>query len=83
MHSPLPIEAEPLAVPPDDRLGLNNCEGMTPVLPDAGQHDPSETVASLQADPGSRALQDRELVAQREVLKGEALAGAKYRPEQV
>jgi hypothetical protein len=39
-------------------------------------------VAFLQADPGSRALQEIELVAQSEVLKGEALSGSKYRAEQ-
>ena len=54
-----------------------------PVPPDAGKHDPYETVAFLQADPGSRALQDIELVAQSEVLKGEALSGSKSRAEQV
>ena len=80
---PPPIETEPLAVPPDDRLGLNNGERFAPVPPDAGKHDPYEAVAFLQADPGSRALQDIELVAQSEVLKGEALSGSKYRPEQV
>jgi len=33
---------------------------------------------SLQVDPGSRASQNIELVAQSEVLKGEALSGSKY-----
>ena len=61
---PPPIEAESLAVPRDDRFGTNDGEGMTPVLPDVGKHDPYEAVAFLQADPGSRALQDIELVTQ-------------------
>jgi len=80
---PSPKETEALAVPPDDRLGLNNRERVAPVPPDAGKHDPEEAVSSPQADPGSRALQDIELVVQSDVLKGEALSGSKYRAEQV
>ncbi len=57
-------------MPPDDRLGLNDGEGFAPVPPDAGKNDPYEAVAFPQADPGSGALQDIELVAQSEVLEG-------------
>jgi hypothetical protein len=80
---PSPIETKPLAVPLEDRLGLNNGERFAPVPPDAGEHDPYEAVAFLQADPGTRALQHMELVAKSEVLKGEALSGPKYRAKQV
>lgn len=45
--------------------------------------DPEKTqVAFLQADPGSRASQHIELVAQREVLKVEALSRSEYPAEQ-
>ena len=80
---PPPIVAESLAVPSDDSFGTNNGERIAPVLPDAGKHDQYEAVAFLQADPGSEALQDIELMTQSEVLKGEALSGSKYRAEQV
>jgi hypothetical protein len=80
---PSPIETEPLAVPAEDRLGLNDGERFAPVPPDAGKNDPNEAIALLQADPRTRALEDIELVAQSEVLKGEALSGSKYRAEQV
>ena len=78
---PSPIETKALAVPPDDRLGLNNREWLAPVPPDAGKHDPEEAVAILQADPGSRALQDIELVVQSEILKGKATSGSEERFE--
>jgi hypothetical protein len=47
------------------------------------RHRPDEAVAFHQADPGSRALQDMELVAQSEVLEGGALSGSTRRAEQV
>ena len=80
---PPPVETEPLAVPPDHRFRLNNDEGTTPVLPDAGEDHPEEAIAFLQADPGPRALQDMELVPQGEILEGEAMSGSKCRAEQV
>ena len=66
-----------MAVPADDSLGLYDGERITPVLPDAGKNDPQKAVAILEANPGSRALQDMELVARSEVLEGEALPGSK------
>ena len=70
-------------MPPEDRLRLDNDPRFAPVPPDAGAHDPDEEVAHLQADPRTRTWQDMELVAQREVLEGEALSGSECREGQV
>ncbi len=80
---PPPIETESLAVSPDDLRRLNDGERFAPVAPDVGKNYPYEAVAFLQADPGTRVLQDIELVASCEVLKNEALSGSKHRAEQV
>ena len=69
-------------MPTDDRLGANDGERFSPVPPDSGKNDPDEAVAILEADPGSRALQDIELVVQREVLKHQGVLGSKYQAEQ-
>ena len=61
----------------------NDGERIAPVSPDAGKHDPEEAVALLQADPRSGALQDIELVAQREVFECQSSPGSKQRAEQV
>ncbi len=78
---PSPIEPKSLAVPADDSLGLYDRERFTPVPQDAGKNDPEKAVAILEANTGSRALQDMELMAQSEVLEGEALSGSKPRSE--
>ncbi len=68
---PSPVQLEAFAVPPDDRLGLHDGERVSPVLPDLGQEHPEESIAVLQAGPLGRALKDRNLLPQREILKGQ------------
>ena len=80
---PPPEHAESLAVPVNDRLGLNYGERFAPRLPDAGKHDPEEAVAFLQADSRPGALKDIELVAQSEVFQRQGLSRSKHRAEQV
>ena len=68
---PSPIQLEAFAVPPDDRLGLHDGEYLGPVRPDPGQQGPEESVALLQMRTFDRALQDRDLLPQCEIFKGQ------------
>ncbi len=73
---PGPVQPEPFSVPPDDRLGLHDGERVSPVLPDLGQEHPEESIAVLQAGPFGGALKDRNLLSEREILKGELAVGS-------
>jgi hypothetical protein len=64
-----PAAAEPFAVPPQDRLWLNDHQGGAPFPPRFGEHDPKEAIswAELRAFTGTR--QRRQLLSKREVLE--------------
>ena len=48
---PSPVEAKPSPVPPDDGLGLDDGQRMSPVGPDSGQYDPQRSIPIGQAGP--------------------------------
>ena len=58
-------------MPSDDGLGLHHGQSTGPVLPDLGQEHPEESIALLQAGPLGAALKDRNLLSEREILKGQ------------
>src|SRR4051812_34481799 len=67
---PRPEEAKCVAVPRNDCFGLDDDQRRTPVLPDAGQPDPQETVGSLEPWALLRgALKDVDLMPQCNVLE--------------
>src|ERR1019366_8403037 len=67
---PGPEETKALAMPRNDRVGLDNSQNRTPVAPDAGQQDPQKTVPWGQLGTFSRgALKYDDLVAQSQVLQ--------------
>ena len=72
---PGPVQPETLSVPSDDGVGLHHDQATGPVLPEPGQQHPQESVALLQIGTLDTALQNGDLMAQREVLKGQASAG--------
>ena len=66
---PFPEHAEPLAVPADDCLGLNDDKGVLPAWPQARKENPEKTVERTKARPWSFPLEDRQLLAERDVFQ--------------
>jgi hypothetical protein len=57
-------------VPGDDRVGLDQDEGLTPLGPEAMQGDPQESIRCPEPDPSSLGpLQNTQLVAKGQDLK--------------
>ena len=82
---PSPVELEALAVPGENRGGLNDDEARAPAGPHAGQPDPEDSIPPRQGRSANGPLENRELMAQCEVLEGDgrrpAERGAEERPE--
>jgi hypothetical protein len=80
---PPPEQAPPSPVPADDRLGLHEDEVPAPLPPDEADRQPEESVARAKARtlPGG-ARQDRELLAQEEVLGQQVAAAAEAGAEE-
>ena len=57
-------------MPPDNGLGLDNGQPISPVGPDSGQDDPKGPVSVRQAGSFRVPLEDIELMAECEVLQG-------------
>jgi hypothetical protein len=72
---PGPEEREAGALPPDHRGGLDDGEGIRPVGPQAGQQDREQAVGGSQRWTRHGALEDDQLVPQREVLEHEGAQG--------
>jgi len=68
-------------MPPDDRLGLNEGEGVSPAAPQSVQEDPDQPVEAPQAWARRGALEAGQLVPQREVLEHEGAAGSQHAEE--
>ena len=69
---PPPVELEASAVPGQNGGGLNDDEAGPPARPEAGQPDPEDPVPSREAWSAHGSLEDQELMAEREVLEGDA-----------
>src|SRR5262245_28520756 len=80
---PAPEQAPSPAVPAQDRLRCDHDEVPAPVAASEADQEPEQLVAGAwpRALPG-RARQDRELLAQEEVLGDQFAAAAEGRPEQ-
>jgi hypothetical protein len=68
---PPPVEREALAVPREHRRRLHDHETGSPARPDPAQPDPEHPVPRHEAGSATGALEDPELMAEREVLEGE------------
>ena len=62
-------------MPPDDRLGLNEGEGVSPAAPQSVQEDPDQPVGGSEAWARRGTPEDGQLVAQGEVLKYQDAVG--------
>ena len=62
-------------MPPDDGLGLDDGDGLRPAAPQAGQQDPEQPVGAPPPWTRRGALEDSQLVPQREVFERQGAAG--------
>ena len=70
-----PIEPGAVAVPTDDRLGLDDRQARLPVHPEPGQPHPEDSVTLTQPRAVHGALEDDELLTQRQNFRGERARG--------
>ena len=73
LPGPEELEAGPL--PPDHGGGLDDGDGIRPAAPQAGQQDPEQPVGGSQPWTRRGALEDGQLVPQREVLEHQGALG--------
>jgi hypothetical protein len=82
---PPPVELEASAVPREHRRRLHDDETGSPARPDPAQPDPEDPVPLHEAGSATGALEDPELMAEREVLEGDGRRpeeqGAENRPD--
>ena len=78
---PAPVPPEPLAMPADDGLGLDDGERLLPSRPAAAQGKPEESIG--RAETRSRLLpsEDSKLLSEREVLQDQVGPAAEDREE--
>ncbi len=80
-----PVLTETAPLPPQNGVGGNDHERLPLPSPDPGPRHPEEPISRAQLGPGHRLLVHGELLAQREVLKGEVAVAAaeEMRPARV
>ena len=79
---PAPVEPEALAVPADDRFGLDDHQARAPVRPEAGQPHPEDPVTLAQLGAVHRTPKDTELVPEGQILGGQGRSGEDERAEE-
>jgi hypothetical protein len=62
-------------MPAEDRLGLDDGDDLRPAAPQSGEQDPEQAVGGSQPWTRHGALEDDQLVPQREVLEHEGALG--------
>src|SRR5262245_23274632 len=68
-----PEELEPLTMPDENGLRLDDQEGRTPLTPDFGKPDPEEAIAKAQLRSRMAALIDGQLLSESKILQSQAL----------
>jgi hypothetical protein len=68
-------------MPAQDRLGLHEQQGRAPRLPHLGEQDPEEPISWPELRPGPGPRQYGQLLAQRQVLKGNCAVAATYQSD--
>src|SRR6266851_10085323 len=72
-RAPGPPTPQPVAMPADDRLGLDKHDSSAPTFPTMSQYDPEDAVPPPKPWPPDRTLQGPQLLAEREVFKDQFL----------
>jgi hypothetical protein len=68
---PAPIAPKGLAVPTNDRIGLNHIQRISPARPQPRHKNPKEPIAASEPGPRMRSLEHSELLSERQVLQHE------------
>ena len=71
---PSPVQPEPLLVPADDGLRLDDEEGSTPLRPDAAEDIPEGSISPAKGWSGRIALKDLDLVTEGCILQDQGSA---------
>jgi len=79
----LPVATEALAVPPGDRIRFDDQQGAHPPWPGATESDPERPIDVVELWPRPLPQDRRYLLAKREVLENQLVAGSADRPEDV
>jgi hypothetical protein len=58
-------------MPADDRLGFDDHQARAPARPDTGEPDPEDPVALAETRAFCRPMEDGQLLAQRQVFRGD------------
>src|SRR6266581_2575014 len=75
-----PSASEPLPMPTDYRLGLDNDQSRTPSPPDLSEQHPKQSISWTKSRTLDRALEHRQLLTEGQVLKRDrAVAAADQR----
>ena len=64
-----PSAAEPVAMPPDNGVRLDDHQRRAPVLPDSRQGDPKQSIATFEARAVRGTFHRRQLLPKRQVLQ--------------
>ena len=78
-----PVAAEALAVPPGDRIGLDDQQGLHPFGPGATESDPERPIDVVELRPRPLPQERGHLLAKCQVLENKLVAGSADRPEDV
>ena len=70
-------------MPADDCLGLDDVKGSSPVGPEAAKNVPERTISPAEGWSATIALQNFNLMTEREVLSNERLAGLEQREQRL
>ena len=71
-----PSASEPLPMPTDDRLGLHDDQGRTPVSPGMSEQHPKQSISRTEWRTLDRALEHRQLLTEGQVLKRDRAVSA-------
>ena len=78
---PSPVSAEPISIPPGDRVGVHDNEPARPRWPRASERNPECSVRVLERWPGALLLQRRNLLPQGQVFNHEVGSAPTHRPD--
>ena len=80
-RDPTPVQLEAGAMPPDDRIRLDDHQRVRPPRPHLPQHNPQRPVGGTDTRPLAPRLERRQLLSQHQVLQDQAMVRAEGRNE--
>ena len=65
----------------DDRVGFNDEQRVTPILPESREADPEEAIPLTKVRPLDRAIEDKKLLSEDKDFRRERYSGKEQGPE--